>query len=410
MSLKYATQLDDAPEIHAVHSVALHHFRNHSSASLDVGGKSAVLYGHNGAGKTNILEALSLLAPGRGFRRAKITEMDAIEGEAPWVISAEVYGKIGEVQIGTGREISEKRAGLEDHIQSNPALTLRGGGDNVSDRRIVRVNGDPLKSPNQLSEYLSVVWLTPQMDMLFLEGGTARRKFLDRLVYGFEPAHATRVNRYELAMRERNKLLAMPRVDGDWLAGVETQMVEQGVAIAFARAQAVEHINQVMQMSALDFPKAELALAGSVEQMVAEHAAAIDVEMHFKKLLYDSRRIDAQSGRTLGGIHRAEFTVKHMQKNMEAAHCSTGEQKALLIAIVLAEARSCSLWHGHVPVLLFDEVAAHLDPQKRQELYKEIQELKAQVWMSGVSRDLFEEMHDNTVFFRVEQGHVFRDS
>ncbi len=387
MSQQHATQPDEAPEIHAVHSLNLHGFRNHGSTSLDVGGKSVVLYGHNGAGKTNILEALSLLAPGRGFRRAKLSEMDALVNCTPWVISASAYGKMGEVQIGTGRDNSS---------------------DDNLDRRLVRVNGSPLKSHNQLSEYLSVVWLTPQMDMLFLEGGTARRKFLDRLVYGVDAAHAARVNRYEQAMRERNRLLAMPRVDADWLAGVEGQMAEQGAAIAFARALAVQHINAVIQMSEIDFPKAHLSLAGRIEDMVASQAAAIDVENYFKKLLHDSRATDAQAGRTLIGVHRAEFTVTHLQKNMEAAHCSTGEQKALLIAIVLAEARSCSLWHGHVPILLFDEVAAHLDPQKRAELYKEIQSLKAQVWMSGVSRDLFEEMHDNTVFFRVEQGHIFR--
>jgi DNA replication and repair protein RecF len=387
-------QAEPKPEVHTVGSLTLTNFRNHFFASLTPSEKSVVLYGHNGAGKTNILEALSLLAPGRGFRRSKPTEMDTANGSGSWVVSAEVYGKIGAVQIGTGRE-------------SN-ILPSVNGGDN-SERRMVRVNGEPLKSHNQLSEYVSVVWLTPQMDMLFLEGGTARRKFLDRLVYGFDATHAGRVNRYELAMRERNKLLAMPRVDGDWLAGIEAQMAAEGVAIAFARAEAVEHINAVMQMSTLDFPKAELALAGVIEDAVAARAAAIDVEHMFKKMLYESRAVDAQAGRTLGGVHRAEFRVTHVQKNMEAALCSTGEQKALLLAIVLAEARASSLWHGHVPILLFDEVAAHLDPQKRAELYKEIQALNAQVWMSGVSRDLFEEMHDNTMFFRVEHGQVFTE-
>ena len=371
-------------QTHVVSRLELTNFRNHSHTQLDVGENCVVLHGQNGAGKTNILEAISLLAPGRGFRRARLSDID---GGSPWTVFAEASGNIGEVSIGTARE---------------------NNADDV-DRRAVRVDGEPLKSANRLSEYLSILWLTPQSDQLFLEGGTVRRKFLDRLVYGFDAAHARRVNRYEQAMRERNRLLTTYGAEPAWFEGVEAQMAEIGTSIAFARQQAVEHINAVMQMSELSFPKAHLDLSGVVEQAVQSSLSATEVEELYRNKLAECRGDDKQTGRSSVGINRTEFLVTHLGKNAEAARCSTGEQKALLLAIILAEARASQLWHGRVPILLLDEVAAHLDPQKRAELYKEIQELNLQAWMSGVSRDLFEEMLGNVAFFRVENGKVFNE-
>ena len=396
-------------QTHAVNRLELTNFRNHAHTELDVGSSSVVLYGENGAGKTNILEAISLLAPGRGFRRARLLDMDyachpersegshqAATDSSPtaqndvvgWTVFAEASGTIGEVSIGTAREQSI---------------------EGEKDRRLVRVDGDPLKSPNGLAEYLCVLWLTPTSDQLFLEGGTVRRKFLDRLVYGFDAAHARRVNRYEQAMRERNRLLMTYGAQDEWFDGVELQMAEIGTSIAFARQQAVEHINAVMKMSELSFPKAHLELSGVIEATVQEGLSAAEVEAHYRDKLAASRAGDRQNGRSSVGINRTEFIVIHQEKNAEAARCSTGEQKALLLAIILAEARASKLWHGRVPILLLDEVAAHLDPQKRTELYQEIQELGVQVWMSGVSGDLFKEMLGNVTSFRVEKGKIFRE-
>ena len=231
-----------------------------------------------------------------------------------------------------------------------------------------------------------------------------RRKFLDRLVYGFDAAHAKRVSRYELAMRERNRLLQTYGAQDVWFDSVEAQMAEIGAAIAFARQQAVEHINAVMQMSELSFPKAHLELHGVVEQVVQQGLSATEVEEFYRDRLAECRAADRQTGRSSIGVNRTEFLVTHLGKNMEAARCSTGEQKAMLLAIILAEARASALWHGRVPVLLLDEVAAHLDPQKRIELFEEIDHLNVQAWMSGVSCDLFNKMHDNTVFYMVEGG------
>lgn len=388
-------------QTHYVSRLELTGFRNHSHTQLQVGGRSVVLHGENGAGKTNILEALSLLAPGRGFRRARLADMD---GAMPWTIFSEVSGAMGQVSIGTARSVGHAVA-LSEVTQGEVGGSSEPSAE-PADKRIVRVDGQPLKSANQLSEYLSILWLTPQSDQLFMEGGTVRRKFLDRLVYGFDPAHARRVNRYEQAMRERNRLLCTYGAQAAWFDGVEAQMAEVGTAIAFARQQAVEHINAVMQMSDLSFPKARLDLNGVIEQAVQQGLPAMEVESLYRDKLADCRAGDQPSGRSSVGVHRAEFTVMHLGKHTEAARCSTGEQKALLLAIILAEARASALWHGRVPILLLDEVAAHLDPQKRTELYQEIQALKAQAWMSGVSDDLFKEMLGNVVVFKVEKGTI----
>lgn len=369
----------------AVQSLALSQFRSYAHVRLEPEGRSVVLTGENGAGKTNILEAVSLLAPGRGLRRAKLSEIDRLGGAGPWAVAATVATPRGEVQIGTGRDAASNAE---------------------SDKRLVKIDGKPARSHTALAPYVAIVWLTPESDRVFLEGPYARRKFLDRLVYGFDPDHAARVASYDYAMRERNRLLYERRGDAQWLSTLERKMAETSVAIAAARLDTVAHLNAVMRGSQLSFPKAELALAGFVESRLMNAETALAIEEALAATLAASRVDDAQSGRSSQGAHRSELSVTHLAKNMEAALCSTGEQKALLLAIALAEARAGAIWHGRSPILLFDEVAAHLDAQKRAELFEEIHDVGAQAWMTGTDVELFQGMRDMAPIFRVENGVV----
>lgn len=373
----------------SVLSLSLTDFRNYESLTLDTGGGSVILTGHNGAGKTNLLEAVSFLAPGRGMRRAVLSEVDRVGGGA-WTVSAELRTHAGEMQIGTGRDAS---MGEE------------------ADKRRVRIDGKPARGAAALAEHVSLAWLTPQMDQLFIEGNSARRRFLDRLVYGFDPAHASRVNAYEQAMRERNRLLAQQRqgagrADPFWLEALERKMAEGAVAIAAARLQAVSQLGDAIMQSTRSFPKAHLALSGDAEDALSQGEPALAVESSLAAALAAARGLDGASGRASVGAHRSRLSVTHAEKNMEAARCSTGEQKALLLAITLAEARAGAKWHARVPILLLDEVVAHLDPVRREELFQEIHDVGAQTWMTGTDTHLFEGMRDTAGVFRVENGRV----
>ena len=371
-------------DVLSISSLSLHHFRNYISARIEISPLPVVLTGKNGAGKTNILEALSLLVPGRGLRRAKISELDNRECADAWVLAATIAGMQGEAKIGTGHD-------PEGH----------------ADKRIIKIDGKIAKSQAELARHLAVIWLTPQMEQLFHEGASAGRKFLDRLVYSFDGEHASRVNEYEFAMRERNKLLADVRADSAWLDALEQTMAETGAAIGAARLMACEHINFAIQKSTLSFPKAHIEIHGFIEDKLRAGEAAVAVEEMTKKALHEGRGQDAAAGRTLTGAHRSEMMVFHVEKQQVASMCSTGEQKALLLSIILAQARAGQQWHGVVPVLLLDEVVAHLDPTKRLELFVEIHHIKAQVWMTGTDAKLFEGMEGKAQFFKVENGKVF---
>lgn len=352
-----------------VHSIALTHFRNYHSSRIELdGAPSVVLIGPNGAGKTNLLEAISLLTPGRGFRRAALADMDNVEDNASWSVSAEIYGPRGAIQVGTGRD-------------------PEGGED--SNKRIVRMDGKNAKAQTDLAKVFAALWLTPQMDNLFIEGGTARRKFLDRLVYSFDDEQASRINAYELAMRERNRLLAMGRADQVWLSALEQKMAEQGIAIAVARQQAVDGLMMAMRTASHPFPKASVRLMGAVENFLQE-GAALAAENAFRDLLAANRAQDAASGRALCGIHRTQMEVVHIEKNMVAERCSTGEQKAILVSLILSQAGAGALWHGRVPVLLLDEVSTHLDAGRRAALYEALTSTGAQCWLTGTDREMFE--------------------
>ncbi len=351
-----------------VKTLTLSHFRNYHSAQITLGDLPVVLTGPNGAGKTNILEAVSLLTPGGGLRRASLSDMDTLGDNASWAVVAEVQGPQGDVQIGTGR---------------------MGDADDKTDKRVVKIDGKIVRGHSELARVFAALWLTPQMDNLFIEGGTARRKFLDRLVYSFDSQHVSRVNAYDYAMRERNRLLQMGRADAAWLDALEHKMAEQGVAITVARAHTVEALNRAMVMGGHHFPKAHIALKGLLEQALMQ-GTALTAEEAFKEALATGRAQDGASGRTQSGAHRTQVEVLHVEKQMLAERCSTGEQKALLVSIVLAQARAGATWHGRIPVLLLDEVASHLDEERRSELFSELADIGAQCWLTGTDVALFE--------------------
>lgn len=370
-------------------------FRNYRRAGLDPAPRPVVLTGPNGAGKTNLLEAVSLLAPGRGLRGAQLAEPDRREeaddpdapAGRPWAVAARVEGPFGPVDLGTGREPAE-------------------GGR--AERRAVRVDGQPAKSQQALGEHVSVVWLTPQMDRLFLDGSSARRRFLDRLIYGFDPAHAGRVNAYEQALRQRARLLKEGGADGAWLSALEAQMIERGVAIAAARRDMADRLDRACRQAEGPFPGARVGLDGALDQWLAE-GSALAAEERFADALKRSRPRDADTGGAGVGPHRTDLAVRHAAKGLPADQCSTGEQKALLTAIVLAHARLQAAEKGAAPILLLDEVAAHLDSERRAALFGRLLDLGLQAWITGTDRTAFEGLEGRADFFRVDAAQVTPD-
>ncbi len=371
----------------AVQRLTLTDFRGYGSARIQVAAAPVALFGPNGAGKTNLLEALSFLAPGRGLRRAKLGEIDrrgrTAEGAlgdpagGAWAIHARLETPAGTLEIGTGREASEE-----------------------SERRVLLIDGEAAKSQGSLARHLGVVWLTPAMDRLFVEGGSARRRFLDRLVYGFDAEHAQRVSSYEQAMRERARLLRDGPMDETWLAAIEETMAETGIAIAAARRETVARLDQASAEAIGPFPAARLSLTGEIETLL-ERLPALGAEDDFRARLKELRGLDREAGITTLGPHRSDLRVRHAVSGMPAAEGSTGEQKALLISIVLAHARLQATLRDRAPLLLLDEVAAHLDPGRRAALFGEILRLGAQAWLTGTDAALFEGLRGHAQFFSV---------
>ena len=384
------THTPDAAEALAVTRLTLTRFRGYDSARLEPDRRPVALIGPNGAGKTNLLEAVSFLAPGRGLRGARLSEVERI-GSPPgagWAVAAVLETPTGPVEIGTGREVA-----------------ANGSGAGERDRRVVRVDGHPAKGQTALAEHVAIVWLTPQMDRLFLEGSSGRRRFLDRLVFGFDPAHAGRLSRYEHALRERARLLRDGRVDEGWLSGLEDQMATTGVAVAAARRDVVQRLRAACGRAVGPFPGADLAVLGAVERWLDE-GPALAAEDSLRQSLRDSRRLDSDTGGAAVGPHKSDLAVRHTLKDMPAALCSTGEQKALLIAIVLANARLLAAERGAAPLLLLDEVAAHLDPHRREALFDEILALGAQAWMTGTDDNVFAPLGSAALRFHIEDAHV----
>ncbi|MEC7028658.1 MAG: DNA replication/repair protein RecF, partial [Pseudomonadota bacterium] len=281
--------------------------------------------------------------------------------------------------------------------------------DPVKDKRLVRINGEAAKGQNALAEYLSCVWLTPQMDGLFLDGSSSRRRFFDRLVFTFDPAHSGRITRYENALRQRSKLLQEGHADPVWVQGLEASMAETGVAIAAARLDFVQRLQAACDVAAKDeheaFPRSQLGLHGTLEELLL-NAPALEVEDLFKYQLEQSRRLDATTGGAATGPHKTDVLTKYAAKNMPADQCSTGEQKALLIGIILAHSRLIKAERGVPPILLLDEVAAHLDDTRRHLLHDILLSLGGQVWLTGTDKALFDDLRGKAVFFEVNDSRI----
>jgi DNA replication and repair protein RecF len=372
----------------AVTRLVLTDFRCYRQARLAVDTRPVVVTGANGAGKTNLLEAISFLAPGRGLRRARLGEVDrraAPDSAAAgaWTVAADIATARDTVQIGTGRE-----------------ATASGG-----ERRVVRIDGAPARSQAALAEHVNLVWLTPQMDRLFIEGAAPRRRFLDRLVYGFDPGHASRVAAYDQALRERGKLLREGPYDAAWLGALEESMARHGVAIAAARREIVARLDCACAAGVAGFPVAALAAIGTVEAALGERPA-LAVEDDMRGDLTASRRQDAESGGAATGPHRSDFAVRHAGTGVAAEQCSTGEQKALLIAILLAHARLQAALRGVAPIMLLDEIAAHLDRERRRALFAELIALRAQAWLTGTDSEVFGELRGAAQFLSVRDATI----
>ena len=380
-----------------VQRISVTDYRNYTHASFRPNGENVILTGANGVGKTNVLEAVSFLVPGRGLRRVRLDEIsrndtddDASRPLRPWAVAVQIDGDGGAIDIGTGLD--------PDH-------------QGVRERRVVRVDGQPEKNQSVLAEHIAVVWLTPQMDGLFIDGPGARRRFLDRLVYVSDGAHAGRVTAYEKAMRDRARLLAEhgAGADAGWLDALEGVMVEKGMSVAAARRDMIGRLRVFIAGSEGPFPKAEISLSAGPDAWLDE-MPALAAEDKYRELLRNDRVRDASDGRTATGPHRTDLLVRHVDKGRDAAICSTGEQKALLIGLVLAHARMQAAEQGRRPVILLDEVAAHLDQDRRQALFDLLCDLDTQVWMTGTDPALFAGMQGRARFFTVSDGAVHEQS
>lgn len=367
----------------AIRRLSLTDFRCYPRLRLDTGSCPVVLTGPNGAGKTNLLEALSFLVPGRGMRRAGLSEIarHGLGEGAAWAVAAVLESG---TEIGTGRE-----AGFE--------------------RRSVRLDGQAAK-PGDLAETISALWLTPAMDRLFSEGAGGRRRFLDRLAFGITPGHARQASAYEHAMRERTRLLKARRdgakEDTSWLTALEDGMARHGVAVAVARNRAVDLLDEACRRGIGPFPAARLAVIGEVEAWLAEGLTEAEAEDKLRTALMRARARDEAAGTATMGPHRADLAVRHAAKDLAVGQCSTGEQKAVLVAIVLAQARVQATMTGRAPLLLLDEVVAHLDDVRRAALFDELCALGAQSWMTGTDELLFDGFGDRAQFFRVADASV----
>ncbi len=371
-------------------------FRCYARAEIETDERPVVLAGPNGAGKTNLLEAISYLAPGRGLRRARLGDIDRIGAPdaAPWAVAATAVTPEGRRELGTGRDpASGPPTGHPDGTENGEAGRGR-------ERRVVRIDGAPARNQQELGEILAIVWLSPRMDGLFRDGASARRRFLDRLVTGFDPAHPGRVAAYEQALRARARLLKIGGTDDAWLGALEDSMACHGVAIAAARRDLVARLAQACGSGAGPFPVAGLALEGDVETALGEEAA-LAVEDGLRERLAAARTQDAASGGAAAGPHRGDLGVSHLERGLPAALCSTGEQKALLISIVLAHARLLALHRDRAPLLLLDEVVAHLDESRRRALFDEILRLGAQAWLTGTDAASFADLGERARFFEV---------
>ncbi len=349
--------------------LTLHNFRNYPQLRLNAAPGFMVFSGANGAGKTNILEAVSLLAPGRGLRRASLRDIASQKGPGDFAVAAQ----LDDVHLGSGTSID------------------------APERRKTRINEAAVPT-NDLGEWLSILWLTPAMDRLFTEGAAGRRNFLDRLVTALEPAHARNCARYEAARRERNRLLADTySADKDWIDGLDVQLAQFGSLVAEARNRMVSALNQRLRQS-----DSQIFATPTVELADGQ----LHGEEQLQRMLQQNRSADRAAGRTIRGPHRTDLNVFHSAKQQPAEKCSTGEQKALLFSIILAHADLIAERRDSRPILLLDEVAAHLDPQRRAALFGKLAERGGQVWLTGTEPELFRDIPEDALHFEVSDGTV----
>ncbi len=375
--------------------LSLSQFRCYVHAEIETDGRPVVITGPNGAGKTNLLEAISFLAPGRGLRGARLSEVDRRAaamngtGNGAWAVAATVIAPEGPRELGTGRE------------------PLAGGAvpEASRERRLVKIDGAFARSQQSLGEIVSITWLTPQMDGLFRDSAGGRRRFLDRLVYGFDAAHAGRVAAYEQSLRERARLLKAGGAEAAWLDALEDSIARHGIAISAARRDLVGRLARACKVRVGGFPVAGLAVTGEVDRWL-DDMAALHAEERLRETLAGTRRRDAEVGGAALGPHRSDLAVRHVDRDMAAADCSTGEQKALLISVILAHARLIALHRGAAPVLLLDEVAAHLDETRREALYDEILALGVQAWLTGTDAAVFAALGDAAQFLSVRDAAI----
>jgi DNA replication and repair protein RecF len=377
-----------APALLAVRQLRLTDFRNYRQLRLDCGPEPVVLVGPNGSGKTNLIEALSFLAPGRGLRRARLDEVARRPEASSWAVAATLDTPEGRLAIGTGLEPARGEGGVP--------------------RRVVRIDGRPAGSQTALGLHVAAVWLTPQLDRLFLDGPGERRRFVDRLVTALHPEHAGDVAAYENALRQRARLLAEGNRDPHWFTVLEDTMARHGVALAANRADTVQRLDAAARLGVGPFPRAALAMTGEVDGWIAA-MAAIDAEDRLRAELAAGRLRDAEAGTTSTGPHRSDLAVRHLDLDLPAAEGSTGQQKALLVSIALAHARLVTLSRGRPPLLLLDEIAAHLDLERRAALFEEVVALGVQSWMTGTDAELFRPLAGRAQVLHVADGAVAAD-
>src|SRR3954469_24447729 len=369
--------------------LTLPHFRNQRAASLATRGDVVALVGPNGAGKTNCLEAISFLSPGRGLRRATLEDVADNQGDGSWAVSAEVEGALGLATLGTG-------------------IDAPAGEDSATTRRC-RIDREPVGSATAFADHLRLVWLTPSMDGLFLGAASERRRFFDRLVLAIDSQHSSRVSALERSLRSRNRLLEVRNYDDHWCDAIERETAELAVAVAAMRGQTVTKLAAMLRArgQASAFPSAAIMLDGWMENALVNEPAT-SVEDRYREILRASRPRDAAAGRTLDGPHLTDLQVIYAPKNVPARDASTGEQKALLIGLVLAHANLVAEMTGITPLLLLDEVIAHLDPNRRIALFDELAKLGAQVWMTGADPAAFTDVGAAAEIFKVDSGRIAR--
>jgi DNA replication and repair protein RecF len=372
-----------------IRRLQLTNFRSYRTAQIEAGSGPIVLVGLNGAGKTNILEAISFFAPGRGLRRAMLEDVAFAEGDGSWAASVDVEGTLGLVNLGTG-------------------IVAPGVDETAVVTRKCHIDREPGSSAAAFSDHLRVVWLHPGMDGLFSGPAGERRRFIDRLALAMDAQHGSRVSALERALRSRNRLLETKNPDPQWLDAIEHETAELAVAVSVHRVQTVNRLAERLRLrQGSQFPPADISLEGTIEALVSV-APAVEIEDRYRAMLRDNRARDAAAGRTLEGPHLTDLVVRDLEKNIAAAEASTGEQKAVLISLVLAHAALLAELTGFAPVLLLDEVNAHLDPTRRIALHLELEKLGAQAWMTGADDVLFAQAGAHAQIFEVMPGQVRR--